>query len=134
MNRERWLFGILALACFPTCAATAADATAQQLPSESVAPLRPYDIVLEIGAGAAMRPAYEGAKGYELNPAGSMTLHYLWLPGLGNVKSDRAREGFFIAPSFRYVYERDSADHPELSGLGTVDRAFEIGGKVGYDW
>lgn len=134
MNRERWRFGIAALVFLPTCAANAADATAQQLPPASAAPLRPHDIVLEIGAGAAMRPAYEGAKGYEFNPAGFMTLHYLWLPGLGNVKSDRAREGFFVAPSFRYVYERNSDDHPELRGLGTIDGAFELGGKVGYDW
>jgi outer membrane protein len=134
MNCKRRLFGIAALALLPTCAATAADVTAQQVPPASDAPVRPHDIVLEIGAGAAMRPAYEGAKGYEFNPAGFMTLHYLWLPGLGNVKSDRAREGFFIAPSFRYVYERDSDDHPELRGLGTIDAAFEIGGKVGYEW
>ena len=93
----------LALSVFPIGAALAADVPAPQplLPTGSAAPVRPYDIVVEIGAGGAMRPAYEGAKGYEFNPTGFFTLHYLWLPGIGDVKKERADEGFSIGPSFR---------------------------------
>ncbi len=81
-----------------------------------------------------MRPAYEGAKGYEFNPTGFFTLHYLWLPGVGDVKKERVDEGFSIGPSFRYVYKRDSDDHPELRGLGNIDAAWELGGRIAYQW
>jgi len=81
-----------------------------------------------------MGPAYEGAKGYEFNPTGFLTLHYLWLPGFGNVKSDRTSDGFSIGPSFRYLHKRDSNDHPELRGLNNVDATFELGGRIGYQW
>ena len=125
----------LALSVFPSGALLAADASApQQLLTASAAPARPYDVVVEIGAGGAARPAYEGAKGYEFNPTGFFTLHYLWLPGFGAVKKERADEGFSIGPSFRYVYKRDSDDHPELRGLGNIDAAFELGGRIAYQW
>ena len=76
----------------------------------------------------------KGAKGYEFNPTGFFTLHYLWLPGIGDVKKERADEGFSIGPSFRYVYKRDSDGHPELRGLGNIDAAFELGGRIAYQW
>jgi len=105
------------------------------LPSTGGAPpVRTYDIILEVGAGGAMRPAYEGAKGYEFNPTGFFTLHYLRLPGIGDVKKERADEGLSIGPSFRYVYKRDSERHPELRGLGDIDAAFELGGRIAYQW
>ena len=81
-----------------------------------------------------MRPAYEGAKDYKFNPTGFFTLHYLRLPGIGDVKKEGSGEGFSIGPSFRYVYKRDSADHPELRGLNDVDAAFELGGRIAYQW
>jgi outer membrane protein len=135
-NKIRLHLVALALSVFPTAAALAADVPAPlpPLPADGAAPVRPYDIVLEIGAGGAMRPAYEGAKGYEFNPTGFFTLHYLWLPGIGDVKKERADEGFSIGPSFRYVYKRDSDDHPELRGLGNIDAAFELGGRIAYQW
>lgn len=126
----------LALSVFPTGAALAADVATPKptLPAGDAVSVRPYDIVVEIGAGGAMRPAYEGAKGYEFNPTGFFTLHYLWLPGVGDVKKERVDEGFSIGPSFRYVYKRDSDDHPELRGLGNIDAAWELGGRIAYQW
>jgi outer membrane protein len=32
------------------------------------------------------------------------------------------------------VYKRDSDDHPELRGLGNIDAAFELGGRIAYQW
>lgn len=130
----RWI--ALTFSVFFTGEALAADEPAPQSPLSAggVAPVRPYDIVLEIGAGGAMRPAYEGAKGYEFNPTGFFTLHYLWLPGVGDVKKERADEGFSIGPSFRYVYKRDSDDQPELRGLSNIDAAYELGGRIAYQW
>ena len=135
-NKVRLHLIALALSVFPTGAALAADVASPQppLPAGDAASVRPYDIVVEIGAGGAMRPAYEGAKGYEFNPTGFFTLHYLWLPGVGDVKKERVDEGFSIGPSFRYVYKRDSDDHPELRGLGNIDAAFELGGRIAYQW
>lgn len=135
-SKARLRFTALALGVFPAGGALAAEVPAPQqpLPTVVAAPVRPYDIVVEIGAGGAMRPGYEGAKGYEFNPTGFFTLHYLWLPGVGNVKKERADDGFSIGPSFRYVYKRDSGDHPELRGLGNIDAAFELGGRIAYQW
>jgi outer membrane protein len=95
---------------------------------------RQYDIVAELGAGGAMRPAYDGASDYKFGPTGFFTLHYLWLPGFGTVKKERSGEGLSVGPSFRYVYKRDSADHPELRGLDNVNAAFELGGRLAYQW
>lgn len=135
-NKVRLHLIALALSVSPTGAALAADVASPQppLPAGDAASVRPYDIVVEIGAGGAMRPAYEGAKGYEFNPTGFFTLHYLWLPGVGDVKKERVDEGFSIGPSFRYVYKRDSDDHPELRGLGNIDAAWELGGRIAYQW
>lgn len=125
----------LAIGVFLAEIASADDIDNQQQPVPiGTAPARAHDLVIEIGAGGAMRPAYDGAKGYQFNPTGFLTLHYLWLPGIGDVKKEQKDEGFSIGPSFRYVYERSSADHPELRGLNEVDAAFELGGRIAYQW
>ncbi len=56
-----------------------------------VAPVdRPYDIVIEVGAGAQYAPAYEGASGsYEFTAIPFAELHYLWLPG-SSARSSRS--------------------------------------------
>jgi outer membrane protein len=128
--------GMAATAALIANGASAADIPSAPPPSQpiAVAPARPYDIILEIGAGAQARPAYEGAKDYQFDPTGFATLHYLWMPGFGELKSGRKAEGFFIGPSFRYVSKRDSNDHPELFGLNNISAAFELGAKVGYDF
>ncbi len=128
--------GIAAIAALIADSAAASDLPSPPPPPApvAVAPVRPYDIILEIGAGGQMRPAYEGAKDYQFDPTGFATLHYLWLPGFGELKSGRKAEGFFIGPSFRYVSKRDSADYPELFGLNNIDATFELGAKVGYDF
>ena len=123
----RWI--ALTFSVFLTGEALAADEPAPQSPLSAggAAPARPYDIVLEIGAGGAMRPAYEGAKGYEFNPTGFFTLHYLWLPGIGDVKKERADEGLSIGPSFRYVYKRDGRG--ELTSCRLMDKHLAIRAK-----
>ncbi len=95
--------------------------------------VRNYDLVLEIGMGGAYGPAYEGASDYRLTPWPIVTLHYLWLPGFGEVKKNDVRaDGFSFGPSFRFVRKRDSADYAKLHGLNDVDTAFEVGGKFAY--
>jgi outer membrane protein len=124
----------LVLLTLPVFLATsaAADTQAAEGSFTSQPPSRDYDVVLEVGAGAVLRPAYEGASEYEVSPFPVVTLHYLWLPGLGEVKGYTRRDGFSFGPSFRYVRERDSGDYSELTGLQNVAAAYEIGGRVAY--
>lgn len=120
-----------ALLLLPALSLSAAAADLK--PTAPAEQRREHDIVLEVGGGAQLRPAYEGASDYEASPWPIVKLHYLWLPGFGVVKSEKERaEGFTIGPSFRYVSERDSADHAALTGLDNVDAAFELGGRIAY--
>ena len=111
--------------------AHAADAPAV-LPQQQHNNTWPHDVVLELGAGGVMRPAYEGPKDFDFSPTGFVTLHYLWLPGLGEVKGGRRTEGFAFGPAFRYVRKRNSNDYAELRGLDDVDAAVELGGRLSY--
>jgi outer membrane scaffolding protein for murein synthesis (MipA/OmpV family) len=126
-------FGLIALsATMVSGAALAADIPPRTAPAYVAPAVRPYDIVIELGAGAQYAPAYEGASKYEFTAIPFAELHYLWLPGLGTVKQERLTQGFKIGPSFRYISKRDSNDYPQLHGLANVDAAYEIGGEVGY--
>jgi outer membrane protein len=128
------LLGLL-LGAIPAGAAVAADAAyPPPAAAPGVASSRLYDIVLEVGAGGQIRPAYEGAKDYEFGPTGFVTLHQLWLPVFGQIKDGRPKQGWSFGPSFRYLSSRDSADHAQLTGLDDIDTAFEIGGKIAYTW
>lgn len=96
-----------------------------------------YDLIIELGAGAQVRPDYPGAKNYEVWPTGFVNLHYLQLPGFGVVKDGRRDlQGWSFGPSFNYTSKRKSSDYPELFGLNDVGATFELGAKVGYtfDW
>jgi outer membrane protein len=88
--------------------------------------------VLEIGGSASRRPAYEGAKDYKVYPAPLFALHYLWLPGLGEVKDGRPKEGFSVSPSLRFIAKRNSDDYAALRGLNDVDASYELGGRFAY--
>jgi outer membrane protein len=122
---------IAATAALPlsAAAATAAD-IGPVVPPDKTAE-RSYDLVLELGLGAAYGPAYEGASEDRFTPWPIVTLHYLWLPGFGEVKGNR-RDGFSFGPDFRYVRKREAADYAALRGLNDVDGAFEVGGKFAY--
>ena len=94
---------------------------------------QPYDLIIELGGGAQVRPDYPGSKNYEFWPAGFITLHYLQVPGFGVVKNARTNDqGWSFGPSFNIQSKRKSSDYPELFGLNDVDTTFELGAKVGY--
>jgi outer membrane protein len=131
MNLRLLGCGAVAILAFSAGAVLAADVSAPG-PREYDAAPRQYDVMLEVGAGASMRPAYEGAKDYQVLPTGFFTLHYLWLPGFGEVENGRPKEGFSFGPSFRYVSKRQSNDYAALRGLDDVDAAFELGGRFSY--
>jgi outer membrane protein len=89
------------------------------------------DIVLELGGGGLVGPAYEGADDYIVSPLPLVRLHYFRLPQFGAF-GDGPETGFSIGPSFRFVPERDDDDYSELEGLGDVDAAFEFGATAAY--
>jgi outer membrane scaffolding protein for murein synthesis (MipA/OmpV family) len=89
------------------------------------------DVVLELGGGVLVQPAYEGANDYELGPWPLVDLKFLRVPGLFTV-GGRPEDGLILSPSFRVVGERRSEDYDDLEGLDDVDLAVELGGTVGY--
>lgn len=126
---------VLAALVMPLCAASASAADVARgpaAPMQAPEPARPYDVELELGLGAAYGPAYEGAGDNKFTPWPIVTLHYLWLPGFGEVKSNARRDGFSFGPSFRVVRKRESADYAALRGLNDIDTAYEVGGKFAY--
>ena len=122
----------IAAVTLSSTAALASDIPAASSPAPYTVPNRSHDIELEIGGGAVVQPAYEGAREYEISPTGIFTLHYLWLPGLGVVKDGVTKEGFSFGPSFRYLSKRESNEYSDLRGLNDVNASFEVGGKFAY--
>jgi outer membrane protein len=129
---SRLILAALAVPLFASSASAADVAPAPAMPVKAHEPVRPYDVELEVGMGAAYGPAYEGAGENKFTPWPIVTLHYLWLPGLGEVKGNARRDGLSFGPSFRVVRERKSADYAALRGLNDIDTAYELGGRIAY--
>ncbi len=91
------------------------------------------DIVLEVGAGVAYKPKYEGASRYIFSPQPLFKLHFLRLPN-GYEIGGGSDQGFGFRPAFAYRGKRQAGDAPILTGLGTVSSAFEFGAAVSYRW
>jgi outer membrane protein len=89
------------------------------------------DIVLEVGGGILTRPEFESSDEYTLRPWPVVDLNFLRLPYLGTFGGG-PESGLKFSPSFRIISERDDDDHSELTGLGDVDLAVEVGGNVAY--
>jgi outer membrane protein len=89
------------------------------------------ELVLELGGGAKVQPAYEGADDYVVTPWPIARLHYLRLPVIGDFGGG-PKTGLSFGPSFRYVPARDEDDYSELEGMGDVSAAYEFGATLGY--
>lgn len=107
------------LAALPI-AAEAADRAGKMSASPYIAP--GYDVMVTLGAGAQLRPEYEGANSYDVGPMPIFGLTFKVNPFTGQASSDT---GFGIRPAFRYIAKRDGSG--ELAGLDDVDAAFELG-------
>ncbi|MGQ4274393.1 MipA/OmpV family protein [Terrihabitans sp. B22-R8] len=124
------LSGVAALALLATgSAASAADALLDPTPMANTE----TDLVIEIGAGGRLQPAYEGASETEVVPFPIINLEYLNIPGLTSFGGKKGG-GFSIGPSFRMVGERDSSEYDDLEGLEDVSASYQLGIKVGYEW
>ena len=89
------------------------------------------DLSLRIGGGIAVQPDYEGSDDYHAVPWPIIDLEFLRLPGIGEFGGPST--GFSVGPSFDLLGERKASDNPDLFGLGDIDAAVELGGKVGYE-
>lgn len=107
------------LAAFPVTA-EAADPAGKMAPSPYIAP--GYDVLVTLGAGAQMKPEYEGADSYDVSPMPIFGLTFKLNPFTGQPTTET---GFGIRPAFRYLSKREGSG--ELAGLNDVDAAFELG-------
>ncbi|TKA97870.1 MipA/OmpV family protein [Cereibacter changlensis] len=91
-------------------------------------------LAFTLRGGAAMGPAYFGSDDYEARPDLAFSLNALRLGGFALGSNDPAalREGFGLRGSLRYIGERSSDDHDELTGLEDVERALELGLGMSY--
>ncbi|MCC2097232.1 MAG: MipA/OmpV family protein [Hyphomicrobiales bacterium] len=92
-----------------------------------------YDLDIEIGAAAGFQPAYEGSRSFKATAFPFMSLHFIRLPVFGEFGGGPDR-GWSFSPSFRVLSERNQSDDRRLRGLGNIDMAVELGGKVAYRW
>ncbi|WP_414832034.1 MipA/OmpV family protein [Afifella sp. YEN Y35] len=119
------------LAAFIAASSATSPVAAQETPIP--AEKSSHDLILELGAGASVQPAYEGADDYTVQPQPFVALHYLSLPVFGEF-GGKPEQGLSVSPSFRVVRERDDSDYSKLRGIGDVDTAVELGGAVKYRW
>ena len=87
-----------------------------------------------LGAGVGMGPDYFGSDEYGAGPKSGLSLEYLRLGKftLGRPVAGEERPGFSFGGSFRRIGARKAADHPELTGLEDVEKALELGVRIGY--
>lgn len=88
-----------------------------------------------VGAGLESQPDYPGAEENTLGPALDLDVDYLRLPGgfeIGSAEPGPLPKGLSFRGAFRYLGERDDADHGELRGLDDVDAAVELGAGLEY--
>lgn len=79
------------------------------------------DLTLDAGLGVELGPKYPGADEGQTTP---------WLI-LRNGAADEGA-GFSISPSFGLKGKRDAGDGDGLAGLDEIDRAVELGLRLGY--
>jgi MipA family protein len=120
---------LLAAVAVTTHTAHAADALLDPTPTAYA----DTDLVIELGVGGRLQPAYEGASETELSPFPIINLEYLNIPGLWSFGGKRGG-GFSIGPSFERVGERDSGEYDDLAGLDDVSATYQLGVKASYEW
>lgn len=91
------------------------------------------DLIIELGIGGRLSPAFEGSGDYELTPFPIIRPRYVNIPGLGSF-GGRDGTGFSISPVFGYTGERKGKDYDEVIGLNDVDATFDAGLRAAYGW
>jgi outer membrane scaffolding protein for murein synthesis (MipA/OmpV family) len=94
------------------------------------------DLVVTLGAGVEVSPAYFGSDQYETGPTGIARIDYLRFPNgfeYGSGATVGFRTGLGLRGSVRYISERNSSDFSEINGLDDIPWAFEAGLGLGYE-
>jgi outer membrane protein len=96
-----------------------------------------------VGIGGEYRPDFQGSKNWMLIPIPIFSVRRAGSMGGFRGPRDGASIALIdfgdlrVGPAAKFVAARNSKDHSELSGLGDVKAAFELGGFVEYyavDW
>jgi outer membrane protein len=125
--------GLLAIVSITGSLALSAEAFSQtaetaQMTNKPVT----FQMTGKIGASGRLAPAYEGSGKFLLSPEPLISIDSLTLGhfSFGGAK----RTGFSLAPSLRLRSARTAAKFPELTGVPDVERAYELGAKLQYDF
>lgn len=116
---------------FAALALIAAPAMLQSVKAQPAS--EPFALDMELGAAVGFEPGFEGGRTYQVAWSPIIQLHFLRLPGVGQIGGG-PDQGFSFAPSINVINERKQTDDRRLAGLGNVDAAYEIGGKLAYRW
>lgn len=146
--QQNWLTALLAALGL---AAAALDPAAAQTAFTLPAP--PFDLPVlpslsgnwtaTVGIGGEYRPDFQGSKNWMLIPIPIIAVRRAGSTGGFRGPRDGASIALIdfgdlrVGPAAKFVAARNSKDHSELSGLGDVKAAFELGGFVEYyavDW
>ncbi len=97
-------------------------------------PKRQRRTVSSISLCVSAGPAYPGSDDYRGSPDLGISFGGLRWGALdiGNGVRDVPQNGIALGGAFRFLGDRDPADHPELAGLGKIDRAVELGLRLTY--
>lgn len=92
--------------------------------------------VMDLGAGVMAQPRYPGSDEVIAVPYPLIAVSKFFLPGYGQIESDKDTRSFSIYPSFNFIGKREASDSNELEGMKDVDWALEagIGISYRYDW
>lgn len=74
----------------------------------------------DLGVGIDSSPEYFGAEDNEIGPKFRFS------------SSNGPKNGFSVAPSFRFIDERNDDESSELAGLDDIDASLEVGGRLRY--
>jgi outer membrane protein len=134
LRHPRFILVAGAVSTLFTSAAFAQDFGQFNQPQLGYVPMetRP-DVIVELGLGGGIAPAYEGASTYTGTVIPLINLERLNIPGVIDIGGTGATDGLKIAPSISVVRERKSADFAPLAGLNNVDTTYAFGGRVGYE-
>lgn len=94
------------------------------------------DVVITLRAGGSARPAYPGSGDTEAGVAAKARLDYLRFPNgfeYGSGDTVGFRTGLGLRGTVRYLPDRNSRRHEELTGLDNIPWAFETDIGLGYE-
>jgi len=140
-------FSLAALGIVVAALGPAAAQTAFTLPAPPfdlpVLPSLSGSWTATVGIGGEYRPDFQGSKNWMLIPIPIVSVRRAGSMGGFRGPRDGASIALIdfgdlrVGPAAKFVAARNSKDHSELSGLGDVKAAFELGGFVEYyavDW